>query len=438
MTAISAFVAAQAQPAAQGLNLMDRFFEVLSLFPITQTILWGAAVLAVAWLAGGLTKGILLRSLAVVVARTKFTWDDALQKRRVFRRFAHVAPAAVIYYGVLLVPGLPGRMTEVIQAIALSLMVVVVTASANAVLSTINDIYSIRPDSKSRPIKGYLQIVAIVLYVTAGILIVSILLNKSPGVFLGGLAGLTAVILLVFRDTILSLVASIQLTQNDMIAVGDWIEMGKFGADGDVVDIALHTVKVQNWDKTITTIPTHKLIEDSFKNWRGMSQSGGRRVKRSIHLDLGTIRFLTEEEIQRLGSYELLKDYVGEKLSELEAYNAERTAALGSAEGIVTNSRRMTNVGTFRIYIVNYLRSHPLVHPGMTLLVRQLQSGPDGLPMELYVFSNDTDWINYEAFQSDVFDHLLAMVPEFGLRVFQSPSGKDVRSLAQLHGSTGE
>jgi miniconductance mechanosensitive channel len=366
--AMSAFLAAQTQPNSptqEGLSLVDRFFEFVNLFPVAQTILWGASVLALAWVADGLAKGILMRSLSVVVARTKFTWDDALQKRRVFRGLAHVAPAAVIYYGVILVPGVPLLFTQVTQRIALSLMVVVVTVSANAVLSTINDIYSKRPDAKSRPIKGYLQILAIVLYVTAGILIISILLDRSPGVFLGGLAGLTAVILLVFRDTILSLVASIQLTQNDMIAVGDWIEMDKFGADGDVVDIALHTVKVQNWDKTITTIPTHKLIEDSFKNWRGMSQSGGRRVKRSIHLDLGTIRFLTEEEIQRLGSYELLKDYVGEKTTEIEEFNAERSVELEANEGIVTSARRMTNVGTFRAYIVSYLRSHPMVHPGV-------------------------------------------------------------------------
>ena len=412
-------------------DLPSRFIRLIQQYPLAETALWAALVILVSWLADLLAKGFLLKGISGIIARTRFTWDDAFQKREVFRRLAHVAPAAVVYFGVLLVPGLPDRVYQVVQQVALSLMVLLVVVSANALLTAINDIYSTRPDAKSRPIKGYLQIVAMVLYIAAGILVISLLLNKSPAVFLGGLAGLTAVVLLVFRDTILSLVASIQLTQNDMIAVGDWIEMPKFGADGDVVDIALHTVKVQNWDKTITTIPTHKLIEDSFKNWRGMSQAGGRRIKRSINLDLGTIRFLSEEEIQRLGSYELLRDYVGEKQKELEAYHAERTAALGSVEGIITNARRLTNVGTFRAYIVNYLRQHPLVHQRMTLLVRQLQSGPEGLPMEIYAFSNDTDWINYEAFQGDVFDHLLAMVPEFGLRVFQNPSGKDVRDLAQ-------
>jgi len=400
--------------------------------PLAETAIWGAGIFLLSWLADVLAKRILLRAISRIVARTRFTWDDAIQERRVFHHLAHVAPAAVIYYGAELVPSLPGPVYHVAQRVALSLMVLVVAISANAFLAAVNDIYSTRPDARSRPIKGYLQIVSIVVYIAAGILIISLLLNRSPAVFLGGLAGLTAVVLLVFRDTILSLVASIQLTQNDMIAVGDWIEMPKYGADGDVVDIALHTIKVQNWDKTITTIPTHKLIEDSFKNWRGMSQAGGRRIKRAIQLDLGTIRFLTDEEIERFGRFELLQDYIGKKKEELAAHNAGGVGGEEGAGPVVANARRLTNVGTFRAYIVNYLRLHPTVHQRMTLLVRQLQSGPTGLPMEIYVFSNDTNWINYEAFQSDVFDHLLAMVPEFGLRVFQNPSGEDVREAGEV------
>lgn len=428
---------AQVGEAVQGRTTTDataRLGQWLQQYPIAETALWATVVILVSWLADLLAKGILLRGISRIVARTRFTWDDSLQERRVFHRLAHVAPAAVVYYGALLVPGLPGSIYQVAQRVALSLMVLMVAVSANAFLSAINDIYSTRPDAKSRPIKGYLQIVAILLYIAAGILVVSLLLDRSPAVFLGGLAGLTAVVLLIFRDTILSLVASIQLTQNDMIAVGDWIEMPKFGADGDVVDIALHTVKVQNWDKTITTIPTHKLIEDSFKNWRGMSQSGGRRVKRSLNLDLGTVRFLTEEEIRRFGRFELLQDHIRQKIDEIGAYNAEGLAAVGARDGteeIVANSRRLTNLGTFRAYIVNYLRQHPMVHQGMTLLVRQLQSGPTGIPMEIYVFSSDTDWINYEDFQSDIFDHFLAMVPEFGLRVFQNPSAESLKSLSE-------
>lgn len=406
--------------------------------PLAETVLWSCAVLLLSWAVDALATRVLLGTINRVVKRTRFTWDDAIQQRKVFHHLAHIAPAAVVYYGALLVPGLPEPVSLTAQRVALSLMVLLVAHSANAFLAAVNDIYATRPDAKSRPIKGYLQIVSIVLYIAAGILIVSLLLDRSPAVFLGGLAGLTAVVLLVFRDTILSLVASIQLTQNDMIAVGDWIEMPRFGADGDVVDIALHTVKVQNWDKTITTIPTHKLIEDSFRNWRGMSQAGGRRVKRSIHLDVGTVRFLTSEEVRRFGRFELLQDYINQKTEELRAHNERRLDGGGEwgedTGGLIMNARRLTNLGTFRAYIVSYLRQHPMVHPGMTLLVRQLQSGPTGLPMEIYVFSRDTNWISYEAFQSDVFDHLLAMVPEFGLKVFQYPSGEDVRAIGGMIG----
>lgn len=412
------------------MNIPEPLAAWMSAYPLAETALWAVAVFLIAWLADIVAKGFLLRGISKIVARTRFTWDDALQERRVFRRLAHVAPAAVVYYGALLVPSLPEPVYQVTQRVALSVMALLVVVSANAFLLAVNDIYSTRPDAKSRPIKGYLQIVSIVLYIAAAILLVSLLLDKSPAVFLGGLAGLTAIVLLVFRDTILSLVASIQLTQNDMIAVGDWIEMPRYGADGDVVDIALHTIKVQNWDKTITTIPTHKLIEDSFKNWRGMSLTGGRRIKRSIHLDLGTVRFLTEEEIERFGRFELLRDHIREKKEELGAFNAPgEEPGEGNDEELIRNTRRLTNVGVFRTYIVNYLRAHPGVHQEMTLLIRQRQSTSEGLPMEIYVFSNDTNWINYEDFQSDVFDHLLAMVPEFGLRVFQSPSGEDLRKV---------
>jgi miniconductance mechanosensitive channel len=379
-----------------------------------------------AWLSHILAKRYFLGAVSKVVARTRFTWDDAIQKQRVFERLAVVAPAVVIYYCAGLIPGLPAPVSQIAQRVAVALLVLVFVLSADRFLTAVNDIYSTRPDAKSRPIKGYLQIIKMVLYIVAGIVVISLLVNRSPAVFLGGVGALTAIILLVFRDTILSLVASIQLTQNDMIAVGDWIEMPKYGADGDVIDIALHTIKVQNWDKTITTIPTHKFIEDSFKNWRGMSLSGGRRIKRAFYLDLNTVGFLSEREIERLGRFELLRDYIGEKREELEEYNASREAA---DSDVIPNSRRLTNAGTLRAYIVSYLRQHPMIHEGMTLLVRQLSSGPHGLPIEIYVFSNDTDWVRYEDLQSDIFDHIFAMIPEFGLRVFQSPSGSDIERL---------
>jgi miniconductance mechanosensitive channel len=234
---------------------------------------------------------------------------------------------------------------------------------------------------------------------------------------------MTAVLILVFKDTILSLVASVQLTSHDMIRVGDWIEMPSCNADGDVVDIALHTVKVQNWDKTITTIPTHKLIAESFKNWRGMSLSGGRRIKRNLHIDLSSIRFLTDAEIERFERFKLLEDYIAGKETELAEYNE----AVGESEN--ANLRRLTNVGTFRAYVFNYLKHHPKIHDGMTLLVRQLQPGPQGLPLEIYAFTNVTDWSIYEDIQSDIFDHLMAIIGEFGLRVYQAPSGEDLTAI---------
>jgi miniconductance mechanosensitive channel len=233
------------------------------------------------------------------------------------------------------------------------------------------------------------------------------------------------VLLLVFKDTILSLVASVQLTGNDMIRVGDWIEMPKYGADGDVVDIALHTVKVQNWDKTITTIPTHKLIEDSFKNWRGMSLAGGRRIKRSVFIDVNTIRFLEPGDIESFEKYALLQDYVEQKHQDIESYNSN-----ARDRAINANIRRLTNVGTFRAYIYNYLKNHPQIHKRMTLLVRQLDPTPQGLPIEIYCFTTTTEWNAYEDIQSDLMDHLFALAPDFGLRIFQNPSGQDVRQLA--------
>ncbi|HSM09934.1 MAG TPA: mechanosensitive ion channel domain-containing protein, partial [Gemmatimonadota bacterium] len=241
------------------------------------------------------------------------------------------------------------------------------------------------------------------------------------------LGALMAVLLLVFRTTILSLVASVQIATNDMVRVGDWISMPQFGADGDVIDIALHTVKVQNWDKTITTIPTYKMVDESFKNWRGMSEAGGRRIKRDLHVDLNTVRFLTDAEAERLGRLELLADYLDEKRRMLADYHGMRP---DRPAGLEPTPRRLTNVGTFRAYMLNFLKVHPGVHQGMTLLVRQLAPGPDGLPLEIYCFSKDTTWAVYEGLQSDLFDHFIAIAPEFGLRIFQEPAGSDLAGLA--------
>ena len=373
----------------------------------------------------------LVRGLRHLVTNSKSHWDDELVAAGVFGRISHVAPAFVVYYGMTFFPELPEPVTDGIRRVAVAVMLMVGALSISSVLTATEAIYNSHPEYRERPIKGYLQVVSILVYSMAGLLILAALMNRSPWIFVSGIGAMTAVLLLVFRDTILSLVASIQIASNDMIRVGDWIEMPDLGADGDVMEVALHTVKVQNWDKTITTIPTHRLISDSFKNWRGMSMSGGRRIKRSVSIDLQSVRFLSEEEIERFADWSLLSGYIASKRSEL----ADANAAPGVNPQVQSDLRRLTNLGTLRAWIWELLRNHPNVHQaGHTLLVRQLSSGPQGVPIEIYCFSNDTDWIAYEAIQSDLFDRILAIVPEFGLRVFQEPSGAD---LAGLGGGEG-
>jgi miniconductance mechanosensitive channel len=366
-----------------------------------------------------------------LVALFAAAWIALFVVRRVidaklFVRLAHLAPAVVVSIGVRLIPDLDESLATVISRLAASSIVLVIALSISAFLNAINEIYSGLEVYRSRPIKGYVQLLKLVLGVVATAVIVATLFDKSPLIFLSGLGAMTAVIILVFKDTILSLVASVQLTTNDMIRVGDWIEMPQHQADGDVIDIALHKVSVQNWDKTITSIPTHKFIEDSFRNWRGMSESGGRRIKRSIYIDMNTIRFLEPAEVERFSHFLLLRDYIANKREDVAKYNV----AEGGNEEINANIRRLTNVGTWRAYVLQYLRANPLIRDDMTLLVRQLDPTPQGLPIEIYCFSKVIEWDRYEDIQSDIIDHLLAIAPDFGLRAYQSPSGHDIAGLA--------
>jgi miniconductance mechanosensitive channel len=394
--------------------------------PLVAQLVYASALLVAAVLLYFVVHRVLISSIRRFAARSRTAWDDALVNNGVFGRLAHIPPALLVYYGVNFIEQLHDTVTLLIQRVAFSVLIVVAVRALTAFLSAANEIYDSNPENRTRPIKGYLQVLKIVLYLLSGLLVIATLMDRSPLLFLSGIGAMTAVLLLIFRDTILSLVASVQLTGNDMIHVGDWIEMPSFGADGDVIDVALHTVKVQNWDKTITTIPTHALIANSFKNWRGMSRSGGRRIKRSLYIDLSTIRFLEDEEIEQLGRWALLRDYIASKREELEAYNA------GVARDRVLNAdiRRLTNVGTLRAYIEAYLRAHPRIHQRMTLLVRQLQPRELGLPIEIYCFTNTTEWNAYEAIQADLFDHLFAILPELGLLAFQNPAGADLASLA--------
>ena len=393
--------------------------------------LGGAAVLVFAgMLLHLLAKRRMIGLLSRLAGRTSQQWDDMILEHGVLDRLVQGVPALVVYFGIAYVPGLGQTLTQIIANVAMAWLALAVTLAAGALLSAGSAIYETWPIARDRPIKGFVQVAQIVVYILGAVFVISALMARSPVVLLTGFGAMTAILLLVFRDTILSLVASIQLTTLDMVRVGDWIEMPQYDADGDVVDIALHTIRVQNWDKTITTIPTHKLISESFRNWRGMQDSGGRRIKRSIHIDASSVRFLTDDEVDRFTRFALLRDYIQRKRGELAAYNA----ALDDPETANVNLRRLTNLGTFRAYLWNYLQNHPQIHRGMTLLVRQLQPGEKGIPIEIYCFTNTTEWAVYEGIQADIFDHVLAQCGEFGLSVFQAPSGTDVSA---LRGSVG-
>jgi len=414
----------QALPDTTAASAVTTVADWLNAHPTVATALALTAMILLAWLMDVVAKQRILAAISLIVKRTKFAWDDALLEHRVFERFGRVVPALVIYFVIPVVPGVGPEAEAFIRHVAAAFMVAVVVLAIGALLTAVNDIYERFEMAAHRPIKGYLQVGKIAVYVLGAVVVLATLMNRSPLIFLSGIGAMTAVLMLVFKDTLLSLVASIQLMSNDMVRVGDWIEMPKYNADGDVIDIALHTVKIQNWDNTITTVPTSKFIEDSFKNWRGMSESGGRRIKRSIWIDKGTIRFLSDEEITRFKRFALLRDYIEQKQKELRDYNE----ALGGEPGDV-NTRRLTNIGTFRAYILNYLKNHPKIHQEKTLMVRQLAPTPHGIPLEVYVFTNDTAWSVYEGIQADIFEHVMALVPEFGLRLFQNPTGADFKKV---------
>ncbi len=372
-----------------------------------------------------IVKRVWVSTIRKFARRSKATWDDVLIRHNVFGRLVQVLPALIVFVGVPFVPDLPEGIAQVIRKLVMVYMVLVLTLALSAMLSAANAIYATTQVAKERSLKGFVQLAQILMWILGGVMIIAVMLDKSPLLLLSGFGAMTAILLLVFRDTILSLVASVQLNAQDMLRVGDWIEMPQFGADGDVVDVQLHTVKVQNWDKTITTIPTNRLITDSFKNWRGMSQSGARRIKRAILIDVSSIRIQTQEEVDHFTRFALLQDYIKDKEQDLADYNS----GLAKEVKADVNRRRLTNVGTFRAYAFNYLKNHPSIHKDMTLIVRQLAPGPEGLPLEIYCFTNTTDWVDYEDIQSDIFDHLLAIVPEFGLRLFQKPAGSDLEIL---------
>ncbi|MFK7851825.1 MAG: mechanosensitive ion channel family protein [Akkermansiaceae bacterium] len=363
-----------------------------------------------------------------IIRKTAIKLDDLLIEKRVIIHFSHLVPAAVIhFYAPTLFDG-HDRLLDIIGVAVNTYLILIVLLVIDGIINFARVVWELGPVGKRYPAKSFAQATKLVVNLIGLIFILSVLLGKSPIVLFSGLGAITAILLLIFKDAILGLVAGFQLSVNNMVTVGDWIEMPQRSADGDVIDVSLTTVKVQNWDKTITTIPTYSLISDSFKNWRGMSEAGGRRIKRSLHIDMQTIRFADDKLLERFKMIRLLRPYLDSKLDEIQEYNADVAEDLGE----LINGRRLTNLGTFRAYCLAYLRNHPKISKDMTLLVRQLSPGAQGLPIEIYVFTNDIAWGRYEDIQADLFDHFLSVLPEFGLSAYQSPSGADLEKAFSL------
>ncbi|SHF37367.1 miniconductance mechanosensitive channel [Lampropedia hyalina DSM 16112] len=415
------------------MNFLQDFFNDQS--TAVQMAIGLALLLAAAFL----TRFVLAVTWKRMMARLRERLDTRLTHTflddRILTRVTKITPSVVVQLGVGLVPHLPAGPLNAIGNIAFAFttfhLVRTLTTTLNVVLEKSQHYDD--TSAKFRSLKSTFQLINIMLYAGGVVVIIAALLDRSPLIVLSGMGAMSAVLMLVFKDTILSFTAGVLISSNDMLRVGDWIEMPQAGADGAVIDIALHTIKVQNWDKTITTIPTWKLVSESYKNWRGMQESGGRRIKRSIRIDAGTVRFLTPEEVQQFRQIALLRPYLDEKITAVRASNVQLQHSLGDLAELGANRRRLTNIGTFRAYALAYLKKHPGIHQDMLLMVRQMEPTPEGIPMELYCFTNTTIWAGYEGIQGDVFDHLLAILPELGLRTFQNPSGTDMRTaLADL------
>lgn len=406
-------------------TVWESFHGWMNNFPNVELAFGVFVLVAVAAGSNFVVKHALLRVVIKGLNALQLEEDKRVMKSAIIARLANIIPALVFYFGIDRIPQMPEVMITIVHNVVNAFIILTVTLAINGSLTLANLVYERNYDAARKPIKGYVEVVKIAVYVIAAILMVATLVDRSPLILLSGLGAMAAVLMLVFQDTLLSLVASMQISSNDIIRVGDWVEMPHLNTDGEVIDIALHTVKVQNWDRTISSIPTRRFITDGFKNWRGMQESGGRRIMRNVLLDQQSIGFLSADEKSSLKRFRLLTDYMDEKQQEIDAWNAE----LREAGKEPVNTRRITNIGTFRAYIKRYLQNHAGIHQDMLVMVRQLSPTSEGLPLQVYAFTNTTEWASYEGIQSDIFDHLLAILPEFGLRVFQSPSGRDVREL---------
>jgi len=382
-------------------------------------------VLLLSWVAHRVSQGPINRSIEKFAHYTIQQWDDILVEKHIVKRILYFIPLILLY--VLSSPILTGTsLLPLSQTLISVLFLIAGMMFLDAILSALLAIYGKSAIAKEISIIPFVQVLKLGLYFVTGILLLSLLLQKTPLYFLSGLGALTAVLMFVFKDVLMGFVAGIQLIANKMVAPKDWIEIPKYGADGDVLEITLTTVKVQNFDNTITTIPTYALINESFKNWRNMNLSGGRRIKRYVNIDLGSIKFCSSEMLEQFKRIQLISQYIQNRQEEILVYNKKHQVD----ESTLVNGRRLTNIGVFRSYVEAYLRQHPMIHKDMTFLIRQLSPSENGLPIEIYVFCKDTNWTAYEAIQADIFDHILAVVPEFDLRVFQEPSGSDFQKIA--------
>lgn len=405
------------------LNFIADIRSELSHYPWLETLLALIVLVLFAALANFIAKRVIVRGIHYLVTKLKTSNQSIFAEHSIIRRLANVVPALVVMNGITTIPHLSPKLIMFIQMGAQAFIFLTIALTISEALNIFNLIYQRNPKSRNKPIKGYLQLIKLILFVVCGLMILGTLLKKDVFTLLAGFGAMTAVLMLVFQNTILSLVASVQIASYDMVRIGDWIEMPSLNADGDVIDMSLHTVTVQNFDKTFTTIPTNKLVTDTFRNWRGMSNAGCRRIKRSLFVDQSSVHFMSDEEQQKLKEFLLLDQYLDAKQSEIEDFNKQ----LSNQSRY--NQRRLTNLGTFRAYVEFYLKQHQGIAQNQTLLVRQLQPTSEGLPLEIYAFTNTTAWASYEAIQSDIFDHLIAIIPEFGLRIYQAPSGHDFQNL---------
>ncbi len=372
-------------------------------------------------------KSVIVRIITRISVHTKSNWDDILVEKKVFERLANILPAlAVALFSDLIFADFVNLIPILKSGIEIFIIVIIISV-IYSFLNALKDILQSSVIFKDKPINSYIQLMKIVIGIVAAILILSLMIGQSPLTVLTAMGALTAVIILVFKDTILGFVASIQLAANDMIRVGDWVTVSSYGANGDVIDISLNTVKVKNFDNTISTVPTYAFISNSVQNWRGMSESGGRRIKRALNIKISSIKFADEKLLEYLSKVSLIQEFIQHRQNEIETYNKDTNAAVE----VLINGRRMTNIGLFRNYIEYYLKAHPKINTDLTCMVRQLAPGPEGLPLEVYAFSSDKVWVNYERIMADIFDHLSATVQHFDLEIFEQPSGTDFRTLRE-------